>query len=198
MQQSFDFCIQCVADIPGYYRFRGRSQQSSAARLAGLVGLDGGNAADGVLDRAVPCAAAEITLQDPRQVLAIFVVEGRCGHDHAGRTKTSLEARRLHECLLHRMQLPIPGESLDGGYLALPGAKGRDKAAMNRHAVDPYGARSAIARIATFFDAEPSELAQEGAQTLPRPRLVREGFAVDPIAHAVAWVASSRRISSAK
>ena len=54
------------------------------------------------------------------------------------------------------------------------GAKGRDKAAMHRRAIEPHGARAAVAGVAAFLDPEPSQIAQKGAQALtgPRPRIM--------------------------
>ena len=50
------------------------------------------------------------------------------------------------------------------------GAKGRDKAAMHRRAIEPHGARAAVAGVAAFLDPEPSQIAQKGAQALTGPR----------------------------
>ena len=64
-------------------------------------------------------------------------------------------------------------KALDGGDLAVLGAEGRDQAAMHRLAVEQHGAGAAIAGVAALLDAEPAELAQEGAQALPGARLSR-------------------------
>jgi hypothetical protein len=45
-------------------------------------------------------------------------------HDYAGRAKAALEALSVEECPLHRVQLAIGGETLDGRYLAALGAEG--------------------------------------------------------------------------
>jgi hypothetical protein len=112
--------------------------------------------------------------------------------------KTALEACGLHERGLHRMQFAVVREAFDGGHGVAVGAKGRNQAAMHGDVVEPYGACAAIARIASFLDPEPSHIAQESSEALPRPRLFRERFAVDQVTHGRTLSRSSRLSSSAK
>ena len=132
-----------------------------------------------VVDRAVAGAAAEIALQRARQVRPLLLVERGGGHDHAGRAEAALEGLRVEEGLLHRMQLAVRGEPLDGGDLPPRGAKGRHQAGMHRLAVEPHRAGAAIAGVAALLDAEHAALAQEGAQALAGPRLGRERLPFD-------------------
>src|SRR5208282_3097241 len=197
-QQAIDRGVEGVADLAGDDRFRGWRQQVRAARLAGLVFLDGFDAVDRVFDRVITGASTKIALERARQVLDVFFAQARGSHDHASRAETALEARGLHESLLHRMQFPVLREALDSGHLVAVGAKGRDQAAMNGDAVEPHRAGAAVAGVAAFFDSEPSHLAQESSQALAGPWLFGESFAVDEVTHACTLFESSRRISSAK
>ena len=88
----------------------------------------------------------------------------------------------------------LGGEALEGRDPAPLGAEGRDEAGVERLAVDPHGAGSAVARVAAFLHTEDFEVAQEGAQTL-------SGAGIDRVESAVDFVpahASSARICSAK
>ena len=150
------------------------------------------------LDRVVSGAAAEIALEHARQVLAVFLVEAGRGHGQPRRTETALETLRVDQRLLHGMQFPIAGQSLDRRHLSARSAKGRHQAAMDGNTIEPDGTSSAIAGIASLLDSEPSQVAQEGAQALPGSWLPGEGPAVDVIIHARSPAESSLRISSAK
>ena len=90
-------------------------------------------------------------------------------------------------------------EALDGGDLPPDGAEGGHQTGMHRLAVEPYGARAAIARVAALLDAEDAPIAQKGAQALTRPRLGRERFGIDEkFMRALPVAANSARICSAK
>src|SRR3984957_7232556 len=203
MQHALHRSVEGVADLAGDDRFGSRRQQSSAAGFAGLVFLDRRDAVDRIFDRVIAGASTEIALEVAGQVLDLLFAQSRCRHDHAGRAKTALEARRLHEGVLHRMQVSVLREPFDGRDLVAVGAKGGNKAAMNRDVVEPDRARAAVAGVATFLDPEPSHVTQKSSQALSGPRLFRESFAVDEVTHGrtcpeILWTESSRRISSAK
>ena len=155
-----------------------------------------GDAVDGILDRAVSGAAAEVSLQCARQVLLLLLGERRRGHDHARGAEAALEAGGVAELSLQRMQVLRRAEALDRGDLATLGAeRGRD-AAVHRLAVEPDRAGAAIACVATLLDADVAEVAHECAQALSRPRLLAE---LSPLTVYVMPAASnSVRISSAK
>ena len=155
--------------------------------------LDMLNAGDGVGDRAIAGATAEISFHRRAEVLKLFLVQrGRRQH-HARRTEPALEALRRHEATLHRV-LPIrSAQTLDRGDLASFGPERRSDAAMHRVAVQQHGAGAAIAGIAAFLDPEPAELSQERAKTLAWPRHTHLRHAIDGQGHDD----NSRRISSA-
>ena len=85
---------------------------------------------DGVLDRVVAGAAAQVALEFDRQVLGIVVGE-RCGrHDHAGGAEAALEGLGIEEALLHRVQGLVGREAVERGELATSRAIGRRDAAV--------------------------------------------------------------------
>jgi hypothetical protein len=90
-----------------------------------------------------------------------------------------VKARRVHESLLHRMQLPVIRETLDSADFAAFRAKRRDQAAIHRRSVNPDSACATVAGITAFLDAEPSEFAWESAQTLAGPRFFCERLAIN-------------------
>ncbi len=198
MQQALDLGVEGVTNLAGDDRFRRRCEQSRTARFAGMVLFDGFDAVNRVLDRVISGASTEIALEVAREVLDLFFAQSRRSHDHAGGAETALESRRLHERVLHRMQIAIAREAFDCGDLMAVGAKGRNQTAMHRDAVEPYGACAAVAGVATFFDAKPSDVAQKSSQALSGTRLFRKSFTVDEISHGCTLLDSSRRISSAK
>ncbi len=104
--------------------------QAGAAGLAGRVVLRRADAAHRVGDRAVAGAAAEIALERARQVGPLRLVEGGHGHDHAGGAEAALEALRVQEGLLHRVQsvrlAPAPGSSSRRGPRRGRPASGRN------------------------------------------------------------------------
>ena len=183
MQQAFDGGIESVWRMTGDDCMRGRRQQIGPERFAGLIITGVLDSADRIFDRVIPGAPAQIALERSRQILALLLAEPGSGHDHARGTETALKAGRLHEGLLHRMQVAVLREPFDSGYLFALGTERGNQAAMNRHAVEPYGARAAVSRVTSLLDAEPAQLANERSQALSRPGLLREGLAVDLITH---------------
>ena len=152
------------------------------------------DAPHGVLDRPVAGAAAEVALQRARQIVELLWGEAGDRRDHARGAEAALEPLRVQEPLLDGRQRPVGrGEALDGGDFAALGAHGRKDAAVHRAPVDMDGAGPAVARVAALLDAEPAELAQEGAQALagPRPRVEKRSV------HRDAHARRSARISSA-
>ena len=102
--------------------------------------------------------------------------------------KPHWKALRGEEGLLHRMQARCSRSASPS--MVVDTAAGRPErgidAAMHRLAVDRDGAGAAIAGIAPFFDTEPAEFPQDGAQALSRAgRLTSKRFAVDLEAHAI-------------
>jgi len=126
MQQSLDRGIERVADFAGDDCLCRRCQQTCAARLTWSIFFDRSDAADRVFDRVITGASAEIAFKDTRKVLDVFLVQAGRGHDHARGAETALEPGGLHERALHRMQLAVLRETLDGGHLVAGGPKRRD------------------------------------------------------------------------
>ena len=193
MQRVLRRQVERVMRFAGDDRLGERAAHAPAAGVAGGVLLDIDHAVQRIVDRVIAGAAAEITFQHARQVIARRLIERRGGHDHAGGAKAALERLRIEKRLLHGVQLAVLGEALDGGDLAPGGAEGRQQAAMIGHAIEPHRAGAAIALVAAFLDAEPAVIAQEGAQALPRRGLGGKLLAVDGEVHR----ASSVRICSA-
>ena len=169
--------------------------QAGTARLAGDIGLDVALVVQGVVDGTIAGAAAEITFQRVGQVVLVGLERvGGHRHHHAGRAVAALEGLCVVERLLHRVELPVLGQALDGRHFAPFGAKGGHQAGMEWLAVQPHRAGAAIAGVAAFLDAKDLQVAQKGAQALAGLRLGRVEVAVDLVsAHA-----SSARICSAK
>ncbi len=194
VQQVLDRQVHRVAGLAGQDRGREGVGQAGAERLAGDVRLDVAAAVQGVIDRPVAGAAAQVALQRMGQIRLLFLGQRHRRHDHAGRAEAALEGLRVVEGLLHRMQRAARGEALDRGDLAALAAERGYQAGMERLSVDMDRAGSAIAGVAALLDAEDVEIAEERAQALSGRRLGRIGPAVDLIlAHA-----SSRRICSAR
>ncbi len=173
-----------------------RVGHAGAQRLAGHVVIDVLLAVQGVDDRAIARAAADIALQRVRQVVLAMLVESLGGgrHHHAGGAIAALEGLGVVERLLDRMELAVLGQALDRRDLVALAAEGRHETGVERRAVDPHGAGAAVARVAALLDAEHLEVAQEGAQALAGFRLGRVEAAVDfVLAHD-----SSARICSAR
>src|SRR5579872_3440479 len=82
-------------------------RQAAAERFARIDLLDIGLAVERILDWAIAGAAADIALQRCAEVLALCLVQRRAGQDHAGGAEAALEALRVKERLLHRMQLAV-------------------------------------------------------------------------------------------
>ncbi len=195
VQQAVDRDVEGVTRLAGHHGRPGRRRHIAAARR-GRVGLvDVAHAAHGVLDGAISGAPAQIAFEGIGEVGALGLVEARSRDDHARCAKSALEALGLQKGALHRMQGAVIREAFDGRDLATFGTERREQAAVHGLAVDEHAAGAAVASVAALLHAEPSELAQEGAQALARARRRGGVGAVDEIGHDTP--ASSRRISSA-
>ncbi len=200
VQQPLDLDVEGVAGGAGDDLRAGGSAEAAADGLPGARLLRVPDPAQRVLDRPVAGAAAQVSLQRLRQVGELPFVQGRGGHQEAGRAEAALEALRVQEPLLHRVQFAVLGQPLDGGHGPALGAYGRVQAAVYGFAVHLDGAGAAVARVAALLHPEPAALAQVRPQALPRARLGVERLVVDPDreAHRPASSVSSRRICSAK
>ena len=197
-----DFQVQQVVDrkVEGEAGLAGDQGRARRRRDIGAAGGAGGGllrlgaAENGVRDRAVAGAAAEIALHGHGQFGQLGLIQGGGGHDHAGGAETALKALCGEEFFLHGVQRAGLRQALYSGDFAAGGAKSGEDAAMHGHAVHMHGAGAAVAGVAAFFDAEGILFAQQSAQALARARRGFDGHAVEREIQ----VASSRRISSAR
>src|SRR5260221_5790923 len=136
-----------------------------------------------IVDAAIPSTAAKVALQVKWKVLLLLFREAGGRHDHARAAKAALEPLRIKKRLLHRMQITIAREALDGRYLAISGAKSRHQAAMHRFSVEPYSANPAISGIATIIDSEPAKDPDKRSLTLVVLSFGVEEFSVDLVSH---------------
>jgi len=183
MDHALDLDVGGVARRTGHDVVRRGILQAGAAGVAGAVLLHRANAVQRILDRMVSGAPAEIALETEGEILLLLLAEAGGRHDHARRAEAALECLRVQKRLLHRMQFPVAGQSLDRGHLTPLGAVGRHETTVNRLAVEPDRTGAAIPAVAPLLYAKPSEITGEGAQTLAGPRLGRKGFSVDFVAH---------------
>ena len=133
----------------------GGRRYAAAASAPGFGFLDLAHAANGVLDRAITGATANIAFQSPGEILPLRLIQARRRHDQAWRAEAALKPLRLQEGLLHRMQLAIRGQAFDRRDRTVFGAIGGKNATVHRVAVDQHRAGAAIARVASLLDAEP-------------------------------------------
>ena len=173
MQHFLHTDICGVMGVPGDDGFAERIAEISAGAFSGAIGLHMRNAVNGILDGVIARAAAKIAFQPEGQILLVFLGEGCGGHDHPRRAETA-------------------GKPFERGDFTPLRAESRHEAAMHRLAIEPDRAGATVTGITAFFHAEPSQIAYESAQALPRPGLSIEGLSVDCVAHA-----NSSRICSA-
>src|SRR5205807_9300131 len=87
------------------------------------------------------------------ETVALAVHHVDRGHDHARRAEAALQPVVFAERLLHRMQLAVLRESLDGEYVRALHLPGEDRAGFHRLAVDMNHASAALRGIATYMGA---------------------------------------------
>src|SRR2546430_16555414 len=76
------------------------------------------------------------------------------GYDHSGRAIATLQTVMFPESLLHRMQLPIRGQSFDGRDVRAVGLDREHRAGLHCLAVNQHGARAADGSLATVMRSE--------------------------------------------
>ena len=157
--------------------------EASSARVAGPVLLDGSDTADRILDRMIAGTSTEVPLEMEGKILLRLLGEARRRHDHPRGAEAALECLGVEKRLLHRMQFAVAGETLERGDLAALGPECRNEATVDRLAIEPDRAGTAIPGVTPFFHSEPAKTAQKGSQALAGTRFLREGFAIDPIVH---------------
>ncbi len=183
MQQRFGCGVEGVllaaGDDPAA---RGGRDRATVGALV-VSGIDGADAGQRVRDRPVPGAAAEISLQQARQIGGLGLGQSARSDHEAGRAVTALEGARIEEGLLHGVQALAVGQPRRGGHAAPFGTVGGGDARVHGLAVQQHAARTAVARVAALLDLEMAELAQQGAQHLTGLRLDRGRSAVDAQVH---------------
>jgi hypothetical protein len=83
------------------------------------------------------------------------------GHDHAGRTESALQTVLVPERLLHGMQLPVGGQTLDRDHGRAVGLNGEDRARLDGLAIDEDRARAALAGVTADVGAGEAEVVAE-------------------------------------
>ena len=192
--------IHGVMRISGDNGFAKGALQACTAGMAGFILFDRDDAMKRIIDCVIAGASAEVSLEAEGEIF-LFLSRKACGgHNHSRGAKTTLIRLSAEERLLHRMECPVVGEPLQGGYFAAFRSESRNEAAMHGFAVEPYGTCSAIAAIAAFFDTKPTEIASESSQTLSRTRFSTKRLSIDFVVHTDSPVQaeSSSRICSAK
>src|SRR5262249_39860268 len=97
------------------------------------------------------------------------VQQGSGGQHHARGAEAALQPVALHEALLHRVELPVARQALDGGHRMAVGHHREDGAGLHRHLVQPYHADPAVGGVAAPVRAgQPEPVAQEVHQQQPR------------------------------
>ncbi len=152
--------------VAGDDRLGERVGQAGSARVAGPVLLDGSDAADRILDRVIAGASTEVSLEMEGKILLRVLGEARRRHDHPRGAKAALERLGVEKRLLHRMQFAVAGKPLERGDLAALGPECGNEATVDRLAIEPDRAGTAIPGVTPFFHPEPAEAAQEGSQAL--------------------------------
>ena len=177
-----------VCGVASRARDDGMSQrilQAGATGMTSAVFLDGGHTMQRILDGMISGTTTQISFESEGKILLLLFGKAGGGHDHPRGAEAALKSLRVEESLLHRMQIAIAGQSFNGRHLAIRCAKGGYETTVDWLAVEPHRAGTAITRVAALFHPEPSQIASESPQTLPRPRLRIERFSVD---FAVHWI----------
>src|SRR5437667_8028748 len=81
---------------------------------------------------------------------------GRC-YDHPGRAIATLQSVMFPESLLHRMQLPIRGQSFDSCNVRAVGLDREHRAGLHGLTVEQHGARAADRSLATDMRTRQSQ-----------------------------------------
>jgi len=183
MEHSIHLHVSGVAGGAGNNGMGQRILQTPAADVADAICFNVTDTRQRILDGVVTGAPAEIALETERKVFLFLIGKTRGRHDHARGAKPALEGLCIEERLLHWMKRTVVREPFDGFNLASFRAKCWDEAAVDGFTIKPDRARTTVPCIAALFHAEPSEVPDEGAQTLTGPRLGVESLFIDFVAH---------------
>src|SRR5262245_34241161 len=125
--------------------------------MAGPVLLHGSDATDRILDRVIAGAATEVALEVEGKILLRVRGEARRRHDHARGAKAELERLGVEKRLLQRVEFAVAGEPLEGSDLTPLGTEGGDETAVDRFAIEPDRAGTAIPGVTPFFHSQPAK-----------------------------------------
>jgi hypothetical protein len=134
-------------------------------------------AQDGVHDVLIASAPAEITLEPGADVLLgrlrLTPEQFQRAHDHARGAETALQGVMLAKRRLQRMLgITRLAQALDRVDRCSVRLNGQDRARLHGAAVEVYGARAALGRVATDMRARDAEvIPQEVHEQLPRLNL---------------------------
>ena len=132
--------------------------------------------------------------------IRVLVEQRARRHQHPRRAEAALQRVRLVEAHLHRIELTVDLERLDGADLVSLAHHGEDRAGLDRLAVHLHDARAAVGGVAAPVRAgQPGRVADEVDEQLTRLDVARDLLAVDrdrdvhvrpPFARAVARVSA--------
>src|SRR6266566_1314029 len=112
-------------------------------------------------DMLIARAATQISFQPMPNLVArrIWIAIDDLGrsYNHPRRAVATLQSVMFPEALLHRMQLPIRGQSFDSCDVRAVGLHGAHRAGLHGLAVKQHGARAADRSLATDMRARQSQ-----------------------------------------
>ena len=175
-----------VSGVPGGAGDNGMGERildAATANVANTIFFHVADARQCILDRVIPGAAAEVSLEAEGEVF-LFLVGKTCrSHNHTRGAEPALECLRIEERLLHRVKRTVAGKSLDGFNFPSFRTKCWHEAAVDRFTVKPDRACTAVARVTALFYAEPSQITDKRAQALAGSRLGVKNPSIDFVAH---------------
>lgn len=188
--------VERVLLASGHDRHRRRGGDRRADRLTGRRAGRVRDPVQGVLDRPVPGAPAEVALQRTVPVGQGVLVERGRRDDVPGGAEAALEARGLGERTLHGVRVLRRAEPRRRGDGTTRHPVRRRDAGVDRHTVDEHRARTAVARVAALLHGRHPVLAEQGAEDLTGLRFGVHRRAVDLEPHAAPPVVPSASATS--
>src|SRR5882724_7053005 len=128
----------------------------------------GGTFLNGGDDAAIGAAAADDAVHGADDFVvgrvALFLEEGKSGHDHAGGAVGALHGAGVEEGLLEGVEAALLFEALDGGDFSPPDSADGGAAGTDREAIEQDGAGAALAFAAAVFGAGEAEVVAKDAE----------------------------------
>ena len=121
----------------------------------------------------IPRAPAQVALNAVRDLLTagfgVALEQLDAGHDHTRRAVTALQAVAFPEAFLHRMQLAVSSQALDGSHFGTVRLDGENRTRFHRAAILQDRAGATNAGFAAYMRAgQFAEIAQEVNEEHPR------------------------------